>query len=465
MADSTGKGQAMWGGRFTKQPHELVEAFNASVHFDKRLALYDIAGSLAHVRMLGKQGIIADEDAQTIENGLLAVRQAIESGEFVWQNSLEDVHMNIEHRLTELVGPVGGKLHTGRSRNDQVALDMHLFVRAELSEVKHHLEQLMQAIIESAKAHVDVIIPGYTHLQRAQPVLFAHHLLAYFWMLERDRQRVSDALRRVDMMPLGAGALAGTTFAIDRNYVAQELSFSQLYENSMDAVSDRDYIVESLSILSLIMMHLSRLSEEFILWTSSEFGFIELDDAFTTGSSIMPQKKNPDISELVRGKTGRVYGHLLGLLTTCKGLPLAYNKDLQEDKEGLFDALDTVKPALMLYKAMIETMSVRRDVIADRIREDFSAATDLADYLAKKGVPFRQAHEVVGNVVRFCIENNVPLTGISLEDLQTYSPLFESDVLPMLLPSSVVSARMSRGGTAPSSVIQQLGFAAALLQD
>lgn len=465
MADSTSTGQAMWGGRFTKRPDELVQAFNASVHFDKRLALHDIKGSIAHVRMLACQGIIQHEEAQAIEDGLGMVRQEIEDGVFVWQESLEDVHMNIEHRLTELIGPVGGKLHTGRSRNDQVALDMHLYVRDELKDVKHLIEQFMKAIVDVATENIDVIIPGYTHLQRAQPVLLSHHLLAYFWMLERDAQRISDALSRVDRMPLGAGALAGTTFAIDRELVARDLSFTALYENSMDAVSDRDYLVETLAILSMVMMHLSRLSEEVILWTSTEFGFIELDDAFTTGSSIMPQKKNPDMAELIRGKTGRVYGHLMGLLTTVKGLPLAYNKDLQEDKEGLFDALDTVKPALILFKAMIETMTVRRAVIEEQVRTDFSAATDLADYLALKGMPFRQAHEIVGRIVRQCIDQNIPFTEISIETLKSHSPLFEKDVLPRLLPQVVVAMRSSRGGTAPSAVIQQLGLAKALLQE
>ncbi len=464
MSDST-QGQAMWGGRFTKGPDELVQAFNASVRFDQRLAMHDIAGSIAHVHMLFAQGILQKEEVQAIEDGLNKVRQEIEEGIFVWQESLEDVHMNIEHRLTELIGAVGGKLHTGRSRNDQVALDMHLYVRDELHDVEHLVTQLMQVIITVSQDNIDVIIPGYTHLQRAQPVLLSHHLLAYFWMLERDQKRIRDALKRVDRMPLGAGALAGTTFAIDRELVMRELSFTALYENSMDAVSDRDYLVETLAILSMIMMHLSRLSEEFILWTTTEFGFIELDDAFTTGSSIMPQKKNPDMAELIRGKTGRVYGHLMGLLTTVKGLPLAYNKDLQEDKEGLFDALDTVKPALMLYKAMIETMTIRRDVIQEQVRADFSAATDLADYLAIKGMPFRQAHEIVGRIVRHCIDQNIPFTEVSIETLQQYSPLFEKDVLPRLLPESVVAMRSCRGGTAPSAVIQQLGLAKALLQE
>ncbi len=463
--EPTKAGQVMWGGRFTKPPHRLVAAFNASVHFDKRLALYDIAGSTAHARMLANQGIIDREDARKIIDGLAKVRDEVDAGEFVWKEELEDVHMNVEHRLTDLIGPVGGRLHTGRSRNDQVALDMHLYVREELRAISELTDKLQQVLLLCAEANIDVIIPGYTHLQRAQPVLFSHHLLAYFWMLERDKGRLDDALLRADMMPLGAGALAGTTFPIDRKQVADELGFAQIYENSMDAVSDRDYLIETLSALSIIMMHISRLSEELILWSSTEFSFVELDDAYTTGSSIMPQKKNPDVAELARGKTGRVYGHLQALLTTCKGLPLAYNKDLQEDKEGIFDAIDTVKIVLEVFGGMIETLQVRRDNVAVALEGDFSAATDMADYLVQKGVPFRQAHEIVGRIVRYCVDHQKPLVALDASELKAHSDYLDVDVLARLTPQAVVAARKSRGGTSLSAVREQLERAHKVIQD
>ncbi len=447
---------AMWGGRFTKQPDELVEAFGASISFDHRLAFYDIAGSKAHIRMLAKQGVVTVSESEAIVKGLDEIRLDILSGNFVWQQSLEDVHMNIEHRLIERIGPVGGKLHTGRSRNDQVALDMHLFARDEIEQVYELVKELQVALGDCAESNFDVIIPGYTHLQRAQPVLFAHHLLAYAWMFQRDRERLEGVRKRADLMPLGAGALAGTTFSIDREWVAKELGFTALYENSMDAVSDRDYIIEALSALSLIIMHLSRLSEEFILWSSTEFSFIELDDAYTTGSSMMPQKKNPDMAELVRGKTGRIYGHLLGLLTTCKGLPLTYNKDMQEDKEGLFDAIDTVKTALRIFSGMISTLIVRKEDVERALRQDYSAATDVADLLVRKGLPFREAHEVVGSMVRYCIETHKPLSELTNEDILTFTSLLNQEELALLTPSALVSARNCRGGTAPDAVIEQL---------
>lgn len=458
-------GQAMWGGRFTKPPHELVEEWASSVRFDSRLAPYDIQGSLAHVRMLGEQGVLSADDVSAIVAGLAAVRAEVEEGTLLWRQELEDVHMNVEGRLTEIIGLAGGRLHTGRSRNDQVALDMHLYVRDELLKLRALLADFQSALIEAAEAHLDVIIPGYTHLQRAQPVLLAHHLLAYVWMLERDRERTTDALRRTDRMPLGAGALAGTTFPIDREKVARELGFSGLYENSMDAVSDRDYIAEALFVLATIMMHLSRLAEELILWTSTEFGFVELDDAFTTGSSIMPQKKNPDIAELVRGKTGRVYGHLMALLTTLKGLPLAYNKDLQEDKEGLFDGFDTVIPALRLFAAMIRSLRVNRNATSAALAGDYSAATDMADYLVEKGVPFRQAHEIVGRLVLYCTGIGKPFAALTAEELQAHSELLDVAVLERLTPEAVVAARASRGGTAPAAVAAQLQLARRLLQN
>lgn len=451
--------QAMWGGRFAKPPHELVEMFNASVHFDKRLAMHDIDGSIAHAHTLAGAAVLSQEETAQIVAGLESVRAEIVAGEFVWRLAYEDVHMNIEQRLTELIGPLGGKLHTGRSRNDQVALDMHLYARTELLDVQARLQALQQTLCDLAEAHLDVIIPGYTHLQRAQPVLLSHHLLAYFWMFERDRQRVRDARTRADWMPLGAAALAGSTFALDRARTAEELGFAQLYENSMDAVSDRDYLIESLSALSLIAMHLSRLAEEIILWNSHEFGWLDLDDAFATGSSIMPQKKNPDVAELTRGKAGRVFGHLMALLTTCKGLPLTYNKDMQEDKEGVFDAFDTVKMTLTLTAAMLSSLTFRRDTIAAALLGDYSAATDLADYLAGKGMPFRQAHEVVGRLVRHCLTERIPLTRITVVELQEFSPLFAEDSLARLTPEAVVTARVVRGGTAPKQVREQLARA------
>lgn len=449
------KGQSMWGGRFSKPPHELVESFNASVHFDKRLAMYDIEGSIAHVRMLAKQVIIDAQDAKRIELGLLDIAEEIKQGRFEFTTALEDVHMNIESRLTEHVGEVGGKLHTGRSRNDQVALDMHLFVKTEVQEVARLVHQLQGVLLEQSEMHMDVIVPGYTHMQRAQPVRWSHHLLAYFWMLERDKERLAGVLQRADQSPLGAGALAGTTFPIDRELVAHELGFSHLYENSLDAVSDRDYILEFLFAISTIMMHLSRFSEELILYSSTEFGWIELDDAYATGSSMMPQKKNPDVAELVRGKTGRVYGHLQALLTTCKGLPLAYNKDLQEDKEGLFDALDTVKPALQLFAGMIASMTVKQERLDYLLQGDYSAATDLADELVKRGVPFRQAHEIVGKLVRYASERKVAFHTLTPDQLQEIAPQLDYEWVTALTPERVVEARSSRGGTARSAVQEQ----------
>ncbi len=449
------KGQSMWGGRFRKPPHELVEAFNASVHFDKRLAAYDIQGSIAHVRMLKRQGIIAVEEAERIEAGLCEISQEIEQGRFEFRTALEDVHMNIEHELTERIGAVGGKLHTGRSRNDQVALDMHLFVKAEAGQVLELLHTLQEVLLAQAERYMDIVIPGYTHLQRAQPVRFSHHLLAYFWMFERDRERLQGVVRRADLSPLGAGALAGTTFPIDRVDVAETLGFAGIYENSLDAVSDRDYILEFLFALATVMMHLSRFSEELILYSSTEFGWIELDDAYATGSSMMPQKKNPDVAELVRGKTGRVYGHLQALLTTCKGLPLAYNKDMQEDKEGLFDALDTVKPSLRLFAGMLDSLTVRKDRLDTLLQGDYSAATDLADALVRDGVPFRAAHEVVGNLVRYAADRQIAFVDLTPAQLAEAAPQVAPDWISALTPEHVVEARTSRGGTARFAVVEQ----------
>ncbi|MCY0875106.1 MAG: argininosuccinate lyase [Firmicutes bacterium] len=458
-------GQTMWGGRFAKPPHAAVAAFNASVAYDKRLALDDITGSIAHAHALRDASVLTADECEQMVQGLEAVREEVASGQFQWREDLEDVHMNIEHRLTEKIGPLGGKLHTGRSRNDQVALDMHLYARAELIEIDSCLRTLQGVLCDLAEAHLDVIIPGFTHLQRAQPVLLSHHLLAYFWMCQRDRERVRDARDRADWMPLGAAALAGTTFDLDRARTADELGFLHLYENSMDAVSDRDYLIESLSVLAVIAMHLSRLAEEIILWNSTEFAWIQLDDAFATGSSIMPQKKNPDVAELTRGKAGRVFGHLLALLTTCKGLPLSYNKDMQEDKEGVFDAFDTVKTTLTLMAAMLSTTTFRRDRITAALAGDYSAATDLADYLVTKGVPFRQAHEVVGKIVRDCSERQRPFTDLTPEQLQSFSPVFGADALACLAPEAVVAARIVRGGTAPARVREQLVRARSALSE
>jgi argininosuccinate lyase len=442
----------LWGGRFTKKTDQLVEEYTASISFDKELAEEDIQGSLAHVTMLGSCGILPAEDVEKIKDGLLKVRLRIRSGEQQFLVADEDIHMNIEKALIDEIGPVGGKLHTGRSRNDQVATDMHLYLRKRVVEFVDQLQKLQAALIGQAKQNLDTIVPGYTHLQRAQPILFAHHLMAYVSMFGRDIERLQDSYKRIDTLPLGAGALAGTTFAIDRHFTAQQLNFGRVYENSLDAVSDRDFIVEFLSGASLIMMHLSRLSEELILWSSTEFQFVELDDAFCTGSSIMPQKKNPDVPELVRGKTGRVYGNLVGLLTVLKSLPLAYNKDMQEDKEGMFDTVKTLQGALQLFASMIETMKVRKEKMRRAVDQDFSNATDIADFLVNKGLPFRQAHEVIGKTVLYCIQQNKFLLDLTLEEFKQFSSLFDDRIYDVLQPEAVVNARNVYGGTATPQV-------------
>ena len=448
----------LWGGRFSKNTNELVDAFNASIDFDKRLYHEDIRGSMAHARMLAKCGIIPAEDGEKIIAGLKEILADIEAGNFEFSVDLEDIHMNVEARLTERIGSAGARLHTARSRNDQVALDMHMYMKREVTEIAELLLRFEQALLDVAKQHEKTLMPGYTHLQRAQPITFAHHLLAYFNMLQRDFRRLLGVWEGADMMPLGAGAIAGTTFPIDRHLVAEELNFATVYPNSMDAVSDRDYVIEFLSFASTLMMHMSRLSEEICLWSSTEFGFVELDDAFATGSSMMPQKKNPDISELVRGKTGRVYGHLMAMLTTAKGLPLTYNKDLQEDKEGFFDAIDTVKFTLAVYRDMILTMTVNVDKMAQAVAHDFSNATDLADYLVRKGLPFRQAHEVVGKCVAYAIEKGKFLLEIPIEEYKQFSDLFESDLLAALDPANCVKARRSYGGPAFSENEKQFAI-------
>lgn len=448
----------LWGGRFSKNTNELVDAFNASIDFDKRLYHEDIRGSIAHAGMLAKCGIIPAEDGEKIIAGLKDILADIEAGNFHFDIALEDIHMNVEARLTERIGSAGARLHTARSRNDQVALDMHMYMKREVAEIAELLIKFEEALLTVAKKHERTLMPGYTHLQRAQPITFAHHMLAYFNMLQRDFRRLLGVWEGADMMPLGAGAIAGTTFPIDRFMVAEELNFGTVYPNSMDAVSDRDYIIEFLSFASTLMMHMSRLSEEICLWSSTEFGFVELDDAFATGSSMMPQKKNPDISELVRGKTGRVYGHLMAMLTTAKGLPLTYNKDLQEDKEGFFDAIDTVKFTLAVYRDMVLTMTVNVDKMAQAVSMDFSNATDLADYLVRKGLPFRQAHEVVGKCVAYAIQQGKFLPELSLEEYKQLSDLFESDLLLALKPEHCVEARKSYGGPAFSENDKQFAI-------
>ncbi|WP_168123410.1 argininosuccinate lyase [Paenibacillus sp. HB172176] len=455
----------LWGGRFTKQTDQLVEEYTASIMFDKELAEEDIQGSLAHVTMLGKQGILSDDDVDKIKDGLHRVLQRIKRNDIEFSVGDEDIHMNIEKTLIDDVGSVGGKLHTGRSRNDQVATDMHLWLRKRVVEFVDMLYKLQSALVEQARANTDTILPGYTHLQRAQPILFAHHLMAYVSMIGRDIERLQDSYKRINVLPLGAGALAGTTFPIDRHFVAKQLKFDRVYENSLDAVSDRDFILEFLADASIIMMHLSRLSEELILWSSTEFRFVELDDAFCTGSSIMPQKKNPDVPELVRGKTGRVYGNLVGLLTVLKSLPLAYNKDMQEDKEGMFDTVKTLQGALQLFAPMVATMKVNKEQMRQAVNQDFSNATDIADFLVGKGMPFRQAHEVIGKTVLYCIQQNKYLLDLTLEEFKQFSGLFDDRIYEVLQPENVVNARNVYGGTAKSQVEEAIGRADASLAE
>ncbi|MDO8674261.1 MAG: argininosuccinate lyase [Dehalococcoidia bacterium] len=441
----------LWGGRFDKTTDELVEGFSASIHFDKRLYRQDITGSIAHCRMLAKQGIIEVSECLQIVAGLEAILLEIETGIFEFKVEYEDIHMNIEAALRERIGPVAGKLHTARSRNDQVALDMRMYVKEAIEVTVARLRTFQTTMLRLAERYVDVVMPGYTHLQRAQPVLLAHHLLAYFEMLQRDIQRFHDCYRRTDVMPLGSGALAGVTVPIDRAYLASELGFAAISRNSMDAVADRDFVVEFISASSIAMMHLSRLAEEVVLWSSAEFNFVELDDAYSTGSSIMPQKKNPDVAELVRGKTGRVYGHLIAILSTLKNLPLAYNKDMQEDKEGLFDTIDTLQVSLEVFCGMLSTMKVNRVLMESVAAGSYVLATDVADYLARKGVPFREAHAIVGRLVRLGIDQGKQLSELSMSDYKKSSPLFGEDIFEITIHSSV-AARDVPGGTAPKQV-------------
>lgn len=445
----------MWGGRFTKAEEKNALDFNASISYDCRMYREDIAGSIAHAKMLAAHGIISKEDQEKITKGLLSIKKEIDEGTFPFSVELEDIHMNIEKRLTEEIGDAGARLHTARSRNDQCALDLHMYMKRNIARLSEKLIAVLEALLAASKKYQDVILPGYTHMQRAQPVLFAHHMLAYFAMLERDFKRLEDCYDMCDMSPIGACALAGTTYPTHPEEEANDLHFASVYGNSLDAVSDRDYLLQFLSFASICAMHLSRLSEEFIYWSTSEFQFIELDDGYSTGSSIMPQKKNPDMCELIRGKTGRVYGHLIGLLTVMKGLPLAYDKDMQEDKEGVFDALDTLYFALDIYAGMISTMTVNGDHTREVLESDFSNATDMADYLAKKGLPFRQAHAVVGSAVHYCIEHHKVLLDLSMEEFKSMSPLFEEDIKEALSIENCVKNRESYGGTGPKSVERQ----------
>ena len=448
--------EKLWGGRFSQPTDKFVEEFTASIQFDQRLYRYDIQGSVAHCRMLARQGIIAAEEATAIVAGLEEILAEIERGEFVFSIAREDIHMNIEARLLEKIGPVGGKLHTARSRNDQVAVDVRLYLRDEVDAVLLALDALREALLAQAEANLDVIMPGYTHLQTAQPVLFSHHLLAYVEMFGRDAGRLADLRKRLNVLPLGAGALAGTTFPIDREWVAEQLGFSGVTRNSLDSVSDRDFAIEFCSFAAILMMHLSRLAEELVLWSSADFAFIDLSDGFCTGSSIMPQKKNPDVPELVRGKTGRVYGNLVSLLTLMKSLPLAYNKDMQEDKEPLFDTIDTVRGSLRVFAEMTAQMSVNAARMREAAGRGFSTATDIADYLVRKGLPFRQAHEVVGKTVRYCVENDKEIPGLTLEEFRRFSPLIDDDIFASVTLEASVNARRATGGTARAAVEREI---------
>ena len=448
----------LWGGRFKSGVNELVNTFNASISIDSRMYKEDILGSLAHVKMLGKQGIIPAKDSEKIVNGLNEILKRIENGVIHIDNSSEDIHSFIESTLTYYIGDEGKKLHTGRSRNDQVALDTKLYVKKYLIVVANELLNLQTVILNKAKENINTIMPGYTHMQKAQPITFAHHIMAYAEMLKRDYGRLLDCYERMNEMPLGSGALATSTYPIDRNFVSNELGFNKPTVNSIDSVSDRDYAIEALSALSLIMMHLSRFSEEVILWCTDEFNFVELDDAYSTGSSIMPQKKNPDVAELVRGKTGRVYGDLMTLLTVMKGIPLAYNKDMQEDKEALFDGLDTVLISIQTFTGMLDTMKIKKDVMKKAASGGFTNATDVADYLVKKGEAFRNAHEIVGKIVLYCIDENKAIDDLSLDEFKSFSPFFEEDVYKAIDLITCVEERSVMGGPSSSSVLSQISL-------
>ncbi len=454
----------LWGGRFKKETDALVDEYCASITFDHVLAEFDIQGSLAYVKMLGKCQLLEKKSVDTINDGLHQLLTDLKQGKLTFSLADEDIHMNIEKMLFKLIGDDAGKLHIGRSRNDQVALDLHLYLRFHLLSIITQLCQLNQVIVELAEAHIDVVMPGYTHLQRAEPIRFSHHMLAYFNMFYRDTQRLMNNFENTNISPLGAGALAGSGVAIDREYVANLLNFNSIYDNSLDAVSDRDFIVEFLSNASLLMMHFSKLSEEIILWCSQEFSFIELDDQYCTGSSMMPQKKNPDVAELARGKVGRVYGSLIGLLTVLKGLPLAYNKDLQEDKQGLFDAVTTLSNTLAVYPPMLKSMTINKDNMLNAATSDFSNATQLANYLTQKGLAFRKAHELSGQIVSFCLDNNKRLSDLTVKEFKQFNQMIDDDVYQSLQYENVVELRAVKGGTAKQSVIEQIAQAKAKLE-
>ncbi|WP_239745358.1 argininosuccinate lyase [Mammaliicoccus sp. F-M27] len=452
-----------WGGRFESNPESWVDAFNASIHFDKNLIDQDIQGSIAHATMLAEQNIIQTDEAELIIQGLKDIQKDYYDHNLELSESLEDIHLNVEHALIQKIGQVGGKLHTGRSRNDQVATDMHLYTKQHVQEIITLVESLQKAILNIADEHIHTIMPGYTHLQRAQPISFAHHIMTYFWMLERDKSRFNDSIKRIDISPLGAAALSGTTHPIDRHRTQELLGFGSLYENSLDAVSDRDYIVETLQNISLTMVHLSRFAEEIIFWSTDEAKFITLSDSFSTGSSIMPQKKNPDMAELIRGKVGRTTGHLMSMLVTLKGLPLAYNKDMQEDKEGLFDAIHTIKGSLRIFEGMITTMQVNKERLNETVHKDFSNATELADYLVEQNIPFREAHEIVGKIVLWCIQNGKYLLDVPLEQYRSYNEKIESNVYDYLKPENCLSRRKSYGSTGQEAVQHQINVAKELI--
>jgi argininosuccinate lyase len=454
-----------WAGRFNAPTDAFVEAFTASVDFDRRLYRYDIQGSIAHATMLARQGLLSDTERDAIVSGLETVRERIDTGAFEWSTPLEDVHMNVESALTELIGDAGKKLHTGRSRNDQVATDVRLWLREEIALIREAIARLQAALLDLAEREAETIMPGFTHLQVAQPVTFGHHMLAWFEMLNRDRERLADCRRRMNVMPLGAAALAGTTFPIDRSYTAELLGFDRPAENSLDAVSDRDFAIEFTAGAAILMMHLSRFSEELILWSSSQFGFIELSDSFCTGSSIMPQKKNPDVPELVRGKSGRIFGHLMGLLTLMKSQPLAYNKDNQEDKEPLFDSVDNLKGSLKVYAEMMREVTCNHARMRTAAAQGFSTATDLADYLVRKGIPFRDAHEIVGKAVGLGVREGRDLAELTLGELRGFSDAIEADVFDVLTLDGSVAARNHLGGTAPAQVRAAIVRARARLTD
>lgn len=438
----------LWGGRFRKSTDKKVDDFNSSIRFDKRMYEQDIRGSIAHATMLGKQGIIPQEDADKIVDELKRILEDIKEGKVEFLIDAEDIHMNIEKILTDRIGDAGKRLHTGRSRNDQVALDIRMYLMDETAEIEEILAETMSTFVELAKKHTDTIMPGYTHLQKAQPITFAHHCMAYFEMFKRDYLRLKDCRRRTNVMPLGSGALAGTTYPLDRQMVADMLGFDAITMNSLDGVSDRDFVIELANCLAIVMMHASRFSEELILWSSNEFGFVEMDDAYSTGSSIMPQKKNPDVAELIRGKAGRVYGNLMSLLTMMKGLPLAYNKDMQEDKEPIFDSIDTVKLCLPVFCDMVRTMKVNTDVMYKGANGGFTNATDAADYLVKKGLPFRDAHAVIGNMVYYCIEHNKAIDDLTMDEMKSFSDIIEDDIYKAVSMETCVNDRDVIGGPA-----------------